>query len=161
MPYVVPDAEPVRALREVAGANPGAMSIALANVSRGPRAQGATVPVEAAWKQEYASWLLRAFSGAGPRQWDAAMLNAWHPERHLSFFAGLLERANGRTILYVGEHETRAVRRLGSLLSQPLQGPGTTESLRPFVEWLNAEAPSQEAFLLGQAIALPGADPAQ
>lgn len=156
--YLVPESEPARALQEVASVNPGAMSIALAGLSQARRLPGSAVLVTEAWKQEYAAWLLRSLAGAGPRRWDANLLNKWHPERHLSFFAGLLERAGGRLVTYVDEREALAVTQLATLLRDP-EGPSVGDApLLPYLRWLNAQSPAQEAFLLGRgsgAVALP------
>lgn len=152
LPYVVPASEPVRALHEVASANVGAMSIALATLSRARRTPGSAVLVTEAWKHEYATWLLRTMAGAGPKRWDASTLNKWHPERQLSFFAGLRERAGGRRVSYVDDREVQAVTQLAALLRDPGGAQSDEEALRPALRWLNAQSPPQEAFLLGQGV---------
>lgn len=161
LPYVVPASEPARALSEVANANVGAMSISLAMLSRARRTPGSAVLVTESWKQEYATWLLRTMAGAGPKRWDASTLNKWHPERHLSFFAGLHERAGGRRVSYVDDREAQAVTQLAALLRDPGGALSDEDTLLPALRWLNAQSPAQEAFLLGQdiderpAVALP------
>lgn len=147
-PYVVPETETARALHDVAVGAVGTSSVALANLLHVERRPGEAAFVTEAWKKEYALWVFRCFAGAGPKDWDADQLNRWHPENHLSFLAGLKQRAQGRAIRYVPEKEVKVVRQLEGLLAdKPLESSETT--LMPYVRWLNLASPAQEAFLLG------------
>lgn len=148
-PYVVPETEIVRALRDVS--TPGIRSsVALANLVEYDRRPGQSIVVSDTWKQEYALWLFRRFAGAGPKEWTAELLNQWHPEGQLSFLGGLKQRAGTRPVRYVSEVEADRVRTLDKLLSAPANSQGATQDeLLPFLRYLNQASPPQEAYLLG------------
>lgn len=151
LPHLVP-AEPVsRALKDLLTEPNATPSLAMARLALEAPLPGKGVPLERAWKEEFALWLFRILKGAAaPTSWTAELLNKHAPENALSFFSGLRRRAKGRPFRYLDMQEVRDADRLDKLLSLLASETEDHEALSACIQWLNGASAEQEGYFLGR-----------
>lgn len=156
LPYPLPDHYMKLLVRDLMQAKPGTPSLSLARLTRPAERQNHGVPLTKAWKEEFILWAFNAFYGRLPHEWTAEHFNAHHPEKHLSFLAGVRERSGGRDILWLPADEVAKAQEIQALLSPRIEPePGNKqelqEKLTPYLRWLNHQTESRdEVYLLGE-----------